>query len=112
MFFVELSDAPEEKQKLMVEALERFSLADLPYNEEAETLTCAYIRGGVLSEEHWHDLTHIAYATLCECRYLVSCDKGHIAKERTRTRVETINKTLRYPTSQIMTPIQLLEKLP
>ena len=108
---VELADAPEEKQEQMVGALVRFSIADLPYNEKADTLTRAYLDGGVLSQKHWHDLAHIAYATLCKCRYLVSCDTTHMAREQTQTRVEKINRTLRHPTPQILTPLQLLEKL-
>ena len=62
VFMVKLADAPEEKQEQMVGALVRFSIADLPYNEKADTLTRAYLDGGVLSQKHWHDLAHIAYA--------------------------------------------------
>jgi len=111
VFTMELADAPEEKQILMVEALERFSIEDLPYDAEAEVLTNAYINGGVLSAQREHDLMHIAYATLYECRYLVSCDKNHIAREQTQTRVERINKSLRHATPQILLPAKLLEIL-
>jgi predicted nucleic acid-binding protein len=109
VFVMELADAPEEKQKLMVDALERFSIENLPYDAEAETLTNAYINGGVLSAQHSHDLMHIAYATLYKCRYLVSCDTQHVARVQTQTRVEMVNKSLRHATPQIFEPLKLLE---
>jgi len=111
VFMVELADAPEDKQQQMVEALVTYSIADLPYNTEAATLIRDYINGGVLTSLCWHDLGHIAYATLCKCRFLVSCDETHVARKRTQTRVERINKALRYSIPQILTPSKLLEKL-
>jgi predicted nucleic acid-binding protein len=111
VFMMELADAPEAKQKLMVEALERFSIEDLPYDAEAEALTNAYINGGVLSAQREHDLMHIAYTTLYKCRYLVSCDKNHIARVQTQTRVEAVNNSLRQATPQILLPAKLLEIL-
>ena len=111
VFTMELADAPEEKQEQMVEAMVRFSIEDLPYDVEAEALTNAYINSGVLSAKRWHDLTHIAYATLYKCRHLVSCDTTHIAREQTQARVETVNKSLRHATPQIVTPTKLLEVL-
>jgi hypothetical protein len=111
VFMVELADASDERQQQMVEALVKFSIADLPYRKEADSLTRAYINGGVLSHKHWHDLAHIAYASLHKCQYLISCDTTHVVRERTQTRVEKVNKALRYPTPQILTPPLLLEKL-
>jgi hypothetical protein len=95
----------------MVEALTTFSITDLPYHKEAATLTRAYVDGGVLTPLRWHDLAHIAYATLCKCRYLVSCDTTHVAKRRTQARVEKINNALQHHVPQIVTPLKLLEKL-
>ena len=89
----------------------QYSVADLSYDTGAATLIQAYIDGGVLSQDHWHDLGHITYATLYKCRYLVSCDETHVARKRTQTRVEKINMALRYFVPQILTPSKLLEEL-
>ena len=111
VFMVELADAPEDKQQQMVEALFTYSISDLPYNQDAASLTRAYVSGGVLTPLHWHDLEHIAYASLYQCRFLVSCDTTNIAKPRTQSRVTKVNKALGHSTPQIITPLKLLEKL-
>ena len=74
----ELQDAPERIRNQAAAMLESIGFILLPISAEAEDLAILYIKHGVLGERHIEDLTHIAYATLSRCDYVISWNMKHI----------------------------------
>jgi hypothetical protein len=111
MVWAEISDASEEKAAQAIGIISEFNFTDLLYHGKIEPLINAYAVHQVLTQKHYYDLVHIAYATIGECQYLVSCDTRHIARQGTQLKVAAVNQHFRYQTPLIVTPAQLLEKI-
>ena len=76
----------------------------LPEKDEAESLAWIYTIDGVLSESHINDLTHIAYAVVSRCDYVVTWNMRHLANPRTVQRVNDVNALEKYANIIIETP--------
>ena len=71
---------------------------------EAENLAWIYALDGVLSESHINDLTHIAYAVVSRCDYVVTWNMKHLANPFTVKRVNDVNVLEKYASIIIETP--------
>ena len=80
-----------EKRKASAEFLETIRYTELPPSDEVDNLARTYVTGGVLSEKHIDDLTHVAYAVVSRCDYIITWNMGHLANERTVSRVNAVN---------------------
>jgi hypothetical protein len=76
----------------------------LSRNDIAENLAWIYIIDGVLSQKHLDDLTHVAYATVSGCDYIITWNMKHLANERTVSRVNAVNVIENYGKIFIATP--------
>ena len=76
----------------------------LQENDQAEKLAVVYIDNGVLSNDHLNDLRHSAYAVFVGCDYIVTWNMKHLAKERTVTRINTVNLNENHGKIFITTP--------
>jgi len=76
----------------------------LPEKDEAENLAWIYALDGVLSESHINDLTHIAYAVVSRCDYVVTWNMRHLANPHTVKRVNDVNALEKYASIIIETP--------
>jgi len=94
----------EEKRKADMLFLETFEHVKLPQSDIADNLAWIYVADGVLSQKHLDDLTHVAYATVFECDYVVTWNMRHLANDKTVRRVNAVNTTEKYGDIYIATP--------
>jgi hypothetical protein len=96
------------KREVITAFIKLLPIIEIPENENVEVLAEQYILSGVLSESHIDDLTHIAYAVLSECDYIVSWNMKHLANQRTILRVHKYNSENNLPKITIVTPEQII----
>jgi predicted nucleic acid-binding protein len=107
IFYNEISNGSTILIKKVSQLVQNFNIASLPYSIDATKLTEQYLNK-VLTENHYRDLAHIAYAGVFACHYLISCDRKHIAKQRTIDLVKTINSRQNVFVPNIVTPLKFL----
>ena len=101
----ELKNAKSEaKREASMSFLEAVKPVELPKNDEAENLAWVYVREDVLTQTHIDDLTHIAYAIVSRCDYVVTWNMRHLANPRTIRRVNDVNAVENYGKIYITTP--------
>ena len=100
----ELNAGAEEKRDFSLAFLETITYTELPKNDVAENLAWLYTVEGVLSQKHLDDLTHVAYATVSQCDYVITWNMRHLANERTVRRVNVVNALENYGKIFIATP--------
>ena len=93
-----------DKREFYASFLESINCTELPINDEAENLAWIYTIEDVLSQNHIDDLTHIAYAVVSRCDYVITWNMRHIANERTFSRVSAVNTIENYGKIYITTP--------
>ncbi|EOS79243.1 hypothetical protein C817_02943 [Dorea sp. 5-2] len=68
----EISKCSEPKLSFLLSELAQLDYTMVEITEDERGLADIYLKNGVLREKSLDDLTHIAIATLNECRYIVS----------------------------------------
>ena len=86
---------------LFLNLLEHTELAE---SREAENLAKNYVSSGVLSQAHIDDLTHVAYAVVSHCDYVVTWNMRHLANDKTVGRVNAVNSAENHGKIFITTP--------
>jgi predicted nucleic acid-binding protein len=104
VLLAELQDAQQERQTFLIAFLDTVPHIKLPKNQEAENLAWLYVVEDVLSDRHIDDLTHIAYAVISRCDYILSWNMKHLARIRTINRVNEVNFSNKFPQIIIVTP--------
>ena len=94
----------EEKRKANADFLQTIHFTELPENDEAENLARIYTIDGVLSQANMDDLRHVAYTVVARCDYVITWNMGHLANERTVSRVNAVNARENYRNIYIATP--------
>jgi len=107
--FSELSDAPEPKRNQIFEAMKSVAIETLLASDAVERLAKNYIEDNVLSQKHYNDCLHLAYATIYECDALVSWNFKHLVRTSTNKGVRVVNSTNQYKEIGIVSPDKLLE---
>ncbi|MGL6225757.1 MAG: PIN domain-containing protein [Thermoguttaceae bacterium] len=92
------------KRKMMTDLLTTFQIAVLPESDEAVQLAQIYLQQGVLSKRSLDDLTHIAYAVVNHCDYILSWNFKHFVNVTTINAVNSINVAMSYRMTSIVTP--------
>lgn len=104
----EVRNCPEPKRSLLYRLLAELDLTTLPDNDEAVRLAEQYVENGVLEARHHRDLTHIAYAVIARCDYIVSWNMKHFVNTRTIGGVQIVNTANHYWSPLIITPTVIL----
>ncbi len=104
----EVRNCPEPKRSLLYQLLAELDLTVLSDNDEAVRLAGQYIESGVLEARHHRDLTHIAYAVIARCDYIVSWNMKHFVNTRTISGVQSVNLANHYWSPFIITPTVIL----
>ena len=104
----EIDDATEEIKVKIANFIENKKITKLPINENTVNLAKRYVKAGILSEKHFEDLLHIAYATLAECDAVISWNRKHLAKQATMQKVNKFNLDNNLRMIIIETPIFIL----
>jgi len=94
----------EEKRTASFEFLNSIWHTRIPQNDVAENLAWIYVIEGVLTHNHIDDLTHVAYAVVSHCDYIITWNMRHLANERTVSRVNAVNVIENYGKIYIATP--------
>ena len=101
----ELGDAKKDEQKKSnASFLDSVRYTELPQNDEAENLAWIYTIDGVLSQTNIDDLSHVAYAVVARCDYIVTWNMRHLANAETEMRVHQVNAKENYAKISIVTP--------
>jgi len=102
---IEELEAGSEEQKFVSELfLATFDYTELASNDESENLAKIYVAEGVMSQVHFNDLRHVAYAVVSRCDYVVTWNMRHLANERTFRRINTVNHFENYGKIYLTTP--------
>jgi hypothetical protein len=112
MGLVEIEESPESKRLRFINFLKQLSYTQLQESQNAKDLARLYIEQGVLGERHIKDLTHIAYAVLARCDYIISWNFKHFVNVRTISRVNAVNRSNKYAEVIIASPIIITGELP
>ena len=101
---IDTAKTTEEKRKAATNFLKTIQYTELSPSDEVEHLARNYVAGGVLSEKHIDDLTHVAYAVVSRCDYIITWNMGHLANEQTVRLVNIVNAAENYGRIFITTP--------
>ena len=108
---LEVDNCPEPKRSTLKTFLLELDCIALPADPKAEDLVEMYIAEGVLAAQHHNDLSHIAYAVVADCDFIVSWNFKHFVNERTPTRVNVVNAKHEYRAVTILSPSAFMEAL-
>jgi predicted nucleic acid-binding protein len=108
----EIDDAPEEISERSLAILQSIRAIRLPDRQEADDLAQLYATAKVLSQKHFNDLLHVAYAVFARCDFIASWNMKHLVRAWTIERVNAVNVENKYPTIQIVTPEVFTGELP
>jgi predicted nucleic acid-binding protein len=109
IFYIEVNQSQQELYDVITAFLATSTIVSLPYSLNAIQLAESYLKKQVLTENHWRDLVHIAYASVGSCDYFISCDQRHVVRQKTIAHVKTINSQQNIFVPQIVTPLTFLE---
>lgn len=108
LVLLELSRCSEEKHAFLLNELAQLDYSHAELTDDERSLANIYLQNGVLKEKSLDDLTHIAIATLNECRYIVSWNFKHFVNPKTIKAVNSINISLNLPQIDIFSPSMML----
>lgn len=104
----EIENSPEPKRSQFVDFIRHQNILILPDSEDALILADLYVEAKVLSEKHLRDLSHIAFAVVYRCDYIVSWNMKHFVKPKTISGVHAVNLANNYMSPFIVTPTVIL----
>ncbi|MDR2756523.1 MAG: hypothetical protein LBC20_12530 [Planctomycetaceae bacterium] len=104
----EIKDTTETQKEENINFLKKLNCQTLPYSNESHNLAWTYIIEGVLTENHFDDLLHVAYATVYECDMIVSWNRKHVAKQSKIQKINACNIKNNYCAITIFTPAEFL----
>lgn len=108
LVFTELYKCNSQKLAFLLDKLAQLNYTEVPITDSVRELTNFYLSNGVLKKKSIDDLTHIAAATLNDCRYIVSWNFKHFVNPKTINAVNAINLTLNLPQIGIFSPNMML----
>ncbi len=105
---LEVRNCPGEKRFRLLALIDRLQVVQLPENQEALDLAELYVEQNVLARKHIRDLTHVAYATVSRCDFVISWNMKHLANPQTIVRVNAVNRLNNYHNIFIATPLVII----
>lgn len=103
-----VSQCNEPKLSFLLDKLAHLNYTLVKTSADARSLSDIYLQNGVLRQKSFDDLTHIAIATLNDCRYIVSWNFKHFVNPKTIKAVNAINLSLNLPQIDIYSPSMML----
>lgn len=104
----EVSQCSEPKLSFLLSKLTQLDYTLVEITEDERSLADIYLQNGVLKKKSLDDLTHIAIATLNECRYIVSWNFKHFVNPKTIKAVNAINLSMNLSQIDIFPPSMML----
>jgi predicted nucleic acid-binding protein len=106
---VEIGDAPLARREQLFEVIRKYSPIVLYRDSEVDSMADAYLESGLLTEKHYRDILHIAFAATNGVNILLSWNMRHIVKRNTQHLVNVTNRIHGYPDLEIWTPEGLMD---
>ena len=103
---IEIEGTPDEVRRQEMRALVA-GMRILPNDEDSEGLADEYVRRAVFPRRYRTDALHVAIATVCGVRNLVSWNFRHLVRLRTRREVDLVNALKGYMPIEILAPPEL-----
>ena len=106
---LEITKTTDEVLKAkMLEAIHKYNIAKLEYDETIDEIAEMYLATGIIPEKKIEDALHIAYTTYYEIDILLSWNFRHLAnfKKEQRIMLENIKNGYRYPIS-LLSPLEV-----
>lgn len=107
---LEIDNCPKPKKEQLIDLLARISYTVLQQSDEVSQLVNSYLEEEVLGASHLRDLSHIAYATVARCDFIVSWNMKHFVKATVIDRVQAANMLNHYMSPYIATPTIFIEE--
>jgi len=104
----EISRCSEPKLTFLLNKLSELDYTMVELSEEERNLANTYLQNRVLKEKSLDDLTHIAIATLNNCRYIISWNFKHFVNPKTIKAVNAINLSMNLSQVDIFPPSMML----
>jgi len=108
LVFTELYKCNKQKLSFLLNKLAQLDYKEIPITDSVRELANFYLDNNVLRKKSIDDLTHIAAATLNDCRYIISWNFKHFVNPKTINAVNAINLTLNLPQIGIFSPTMML----
>lgn len=104
----EVGNCSQPKLSYLLERITELDFVTVEITQDDKDLSIKYLESGVLKEKSLDDLTHIAVATLNDCRYIISWNFKHFVNPKTINAVLAINKINNLPEVSIVSPSMML----
>lgn len=108
---IEISRAPQEKAKQLLEFTKTLNLEELDFSKEADELAAKYIAEGLIPVKYKEDAMHLAIASVNKLDVVVSWNFQHMVKLKTKQGVTAVNTLLGYKPLEIVSPQEVIENV-
>lgn len=108
LVFTELYKCNKQKLSFLLSKLAQLDYKEIAITDSVRELANFYLENNVLKKKSIDDLTHIAAATLNDCRYIISWNFKHFVNPKTINAVNAINLILNLPQIGIFSPTMML----
>ncbi|GHU50143.1 hypothetical protein FACS1894200_09430 [Spirochaetia bacterium] len=88
--------------------IDAYKMITLPYSDEVERLANIYVAGGIIPLKYRDDARHIATAAVNGLDCILSCNMGHITKQKTMIETGFTNLREGYKWIGISTPMEVV----
>lgn len=107
----EISRCSSEKQKKLMDIVNKYDLDILHFDQDADDLANAYIKNKIIPVKFQDDANHIAIASINNCDVILSWNFKHIVKVKTKREVAGINLLMGYNSIDIYTPREVIDDI-
>jgi predicted nucleic acid-binding protein len=104
----EIDETEQTKKKEIIYFLNQLKITKISHDNESDNLAWNYINDGILTHNHFDDLSHVAYATVHKCDMIVSWNRKHIAKSIKIQKLNACNIKNNYSLIAVYTPEEFL----
>jgi predicted nucleic acid-binding protein len=105
----ELKDAPQEKSDEMLDLVEKYTKKVFPISDEIRQLSGIYVKNNIIPVGSMTDAIHIATATVNDMDFVVSCNMGHVVKQKTMIGTGFINLRAGYKQIGLSSSMEVIE---
>jgi hypothetical protein len=104
----ELVKDNKEKFEKMYALIKKYDIMVLPISDEIQNLADKYIAQGIISPDYPDDAKHLAATTVNRLDFCVSCNMGHITKQKAMIGTGFVNLREGYSHIGITSPQEVL----
>jgi len=107
--FAEIADSNESKRAIMLEYLAGIEHTTVQLTNSVMEYAKRLSAEGVITDKHFDDCLHIAYAVVNNCDMIISWNFSHIVRAKTINGVRYISSLLGYKDIGIYSPSMIIQ---